>query len=125
MNIVHSSHSRGEAIAQQTFVTDDKQKWLQLEQFPGACLLPLTEPTPEGSIHKLRMEAGTVVPVHAHPCDEYVYVLSGTIQTGQHVCAAGMFWHTPAQVTQGPHQALSDVELLTIRLGAMGQFEQD
>lgn len=112
-------------MAQQTFVTDSEQKWLQLEPFPGAHLLSLAEPVPEGSIHKLHMEEGAIVPVHTHPCDEYVYVLSGSIQTGQHVCAAGTFWHTPALVEQGPHQALSDVELLTVRLGAMGQFEQN
>ena len=110
-------------MAQQTFVSTEQSPWLDLDQFPGAQLLSLAEPVSQGSIHRLRMKQGTVVPTHTHPCDEYVYVLEGQVQTGQQVCSAGMFWHTPAQVTQGPHHALTDVELLTVRLGAMGKFE--
>ena len=30
------------------------------------------------------MVAGTVIPVHVHPCDEYVYVLDGFVETGGH-----------------------------------------
>ncbi len=110
-------------MAQQTFVSAEQLRWLDLEQFPGAQLLPLAEPVPRGSIHLLRMKQGTTVPTHAHPCDEYVYVIEGQVKTGQQICGAGMFWHTPAQVMQGPHYALTDVELLTVRLGAMGEFE--
>lgn len=111
-------------MAQQTFVGTNEQQWLDLTVFPGTQILSLAVPVPEGSIHRLRMVEGTVIPRHAHPCDEYVYVLGGSVKTGQQVCEAGMFWHTPAQVTQGPHQALTDVELLTVRLGAMGQFDK-
>ena len=111
-------------MAQQTFVADDEGAWLDLEAFPGTQLLSLAVPVPEGSIHRLRMEKGTVIPKHTHPCDEYVYVIVGEVKTGVQVCIAGTFWHTPAQVTQGPHQALTDVELLTVRLGPMGHFEQ-
>jgi len=48
--------------------------------------------------------------------------LTGAIETGGTRCEAGTFWTTPAGVRQGPHVALTDVELLTIRLGAMGPF---
>lgn len=111
-------------MTQQTFVADNERQWLNLDAFPGTQILPLAVPASDGSIHRLRMEEGTVIPIHTHPCDEYVYVLAGSIKTGQRVCATGTFWHTPAQVAQGPHQALTDVELLTVRLGAMGGFEQ-
>ena len=111
-------------MTQQTFVIDDEQQWADLEAFPGTQLLSLAVPVPEGSIHRLRMMKGTVIPTHTHPCDEYVYVLTGSGRTGQQVCDAGACWHTPAQVTQGPHIALTDVELLTVRLGSMGQFRQ-
>ena len=111
-------------MAQQTFVADGELQWLNLEMFPETQILPLAVPVPEGSMHRLRMKKGTVIPMHTHPCDEYVYVLTGSIKTGPQVCAAGTFWHTPAQVAQGPHQALTDVELLTVRLGAMGMFER-
>ena len=112
-------------MAQQTFVADDETQWLDLAAFRGARLLPLAVPVPEGSIHRLLMKAGTVIPVHTHPADEYVYVLVGNIKTGQQVCVAGTFWNTPAHVEQGPHLAMTDVELLTVRLGAMGQFERN
>ena len=84
--------------------------------------MPLAEPVPQGSIHRLQMTEGTLIPVHTHPCDEYVYVLSGTIETGSGVCNSGAFWQTPAGVRQGPHKAITDVELLTIRLGGDREF---
>ncbi len=105
------------------FVETTHQPWQPLEPFPGSQILPLAEPVPHGSIHKLRMAAGTRIPLHHHPADEYVYVLSGTVQTGDRTCGAGVFWFTPAHGKNGPHLALTDVELLTIRLGAMGEFD--
>ncbi len=59
-----------------------------------------------------------------HPCDEYVYVLNGTVETAGRECKAGTFWFTPAHANNGPHKAITDVELMTIRLGEMGVFEQ-
>lgn len=111
-------------MSEQTFVETTDRSWQSLEQFPGTQILPLAAPVPQGSIHKLRMAAGTIIPVHQHPADEYVYVLSGTVQTGKQTCEAGMFWFTPAHIRNGPHYALTDVELMTIRLGAMGEFEK-
>ncbi|MEM9161709.1 MAG: cupin domain-containing protein [Cyanobacteria bacterium P01_F01_bin.4] len=111
-------------MSQQNFQQTEQLPWQVLEQFPGTQILPLAEPIPQGSIHRLRMAAGTVIPTHAHPCDEYVYVLSGTIETGGRACVAGTFWHTFAGGKQGPHKAVTDVELFTIRLGAMGDFEE-
>ncbi|MEM8809633.1 MAG: cupin domain-containing protein [Cyanobacteria bacterium P01_G01_bin.38] len=111
-------------MSQQTFQETDQVPWQVLEQFPGTQLLPLAEPVLQGSIHRLRMAAGTVIPAHTHPCDEYVYVLAGTVETGQQTCESGTFWRTPAGVKQGPHKAVTNVELFTIRLGAMGDFEK-
>jgi hypothetical protein len=72
----------------------------------------------DGSIHRARLSLGTVIPVHTHPADEYVMVLSGTVETGGRRCEAGTFWITPAGTRQGPHLAITDVELLTMRLEA-------
>ena len=110
---------------QQTFINTKTQQWLDLEQFPGTKILSLAEPVPQGSIHRLRMEKGTVIPVHIHPCDEYVYVLSGTIETNGKECKQGTFWFTPANCKNGPHKAITDVEILTVRLGTIGVFEEE
>lgn len=110
-------------MSQQSFHATGQMPWQALDQFPGTQILPLAEPVPQGSIHRLRMAAGTVIPAHTHPCDEYVYVLSGAIATSNHNCECGTFWHTPAGTKQGPHKAITAVELLTVRLGAMGEFE--
>ncbi len=107
-----------------TFVSTEVEQWIEPEEFPGTQFLPLAEPVPQGSIHRLRMFAGTVIPVHIHPCDEYVYVLEGIVETGGRSCQKGTFWFTHANTQNGPHQAITDVELLTIRLGPMGVFEQ-
>lgn len=111
-------------MSKQSFINTEQQAWSELSQFPGTSILPLAEPVPQGSIHRLCMVAGTLIPHHIHPCDEYVYVLSGTIATNGQPCAEGTFWFTPANTSNGPHHAITDVELLTIRLGAMGEFDQ-
>ncbi|MEM7796234.1 MAG: cupin domain-containing protein [Cyanobacteria bacterium P01_C01_bin.118] len=110
-------------MQKQTFVQVDAEQWLAMEQFPGTTFLPLAEPVPEGSIHLLKLKAGTTIPLHTHPCDEYVYVLSGIVETGKVRCSAGTFWCTPAYIQQGSHRAITDVEIMTIRLGKMGEFE--
>ena len=108
----------------QTFGPSEGAEWIKIDFLPGVELLPLAKPVPEGSIHRARLTKGTVIPAHTHPADEFVLVLSGTIETGGVRCPAGTFWTTPEGVRQGPHVAITDVELLTIRLGAMGDFEQ-
>ena len=108
--------------AGQSFVDKAASGWITIDFLPGVELLPLAQPVPDGSIHRARLAAGTVIPVHTHPADEYVYVISGTIETGGRRCEAGTFWITPSSTRQGPHVAITDVELLTIRLGAMGAF---
>ena len=109
----------------QTFIDPSAASWLTIEALPGVELMPLAEPVPHGSIHRARLAAGTVIPVHTHPADEFVQVLSGTVETGGRRCEAGTFWTTPAGTRQGPHVAVSDVELLTVRLGAMGPFGEN
>ena len=109
----------------QTFIDPGAAAWLAIEALPGVELMPLAEPVPHGSIHRARLAAGTVIPVHTHPADEFVLVASGTIETGGRRCEAGTFWTTPAGTRQGPHVAVSDVELLTVRLGAMGPFGEN
>ncbi|MEO0375392.1 MAG: cupin domain-containing protein [Cyanobacteria bacterium P01_A01_bin.17] len=108
----------------QTFQDLSAQGYSALDAFPGSSWAVLAEPVPEGSIHRLRMKQGTIIPVHTHPADEYVFVVSGSIQTGSRRCEAGCFWTTPKETRQGPHEALTDVELITIRLGAMGTFAE-
>src|ERR687888_167522 len=95
---------------------------ITIDFLPGVMLLPLARPVKDGSIHRARLSRGAVIPVHTHPADEYVMVLSGTVETGGRRCEAGTFWITPAGARQGPHVAMTDVELLTVRLGAMGPF---
>ncbi len=85
--------------------------------------MSLAEPVPEGSIYRLQMVAGTVIPVHYYPCDECVYVLDGTIETAGRECKVRTFWFTPANTKNGPHKAITSVEIITIRLGQMGAFE--
>jgi len=106
----------------QSFVDRDAPGWVTIDFLPGVTLLPLAQPVEDGSIHRARLAQGTVIPVHTHPADEYVMVLSGTVETGGRRCETGTFWITPAGTRQGPHIAITDAELLTVRLGAMGPF---
>ena len=112
-------------MAKQTFMDTQAGEWMKIDFLPGVELMPLAQPVPDGSIHRARLSAGTTIPVHTHPADEYVFVLSGTVKTGETRCERGTFWCTPAGTRQGPHVAVTDVELLTVRLGAMGPFGAD
>ncbi len=107
----------------QTFQDLSSQTFTDLPGFPGTSWVVLAKPVPNGSIHRLKMTQGTIIPAHTHPVDEYVLIVAGTLQTGDRQCVAGCFWTTPAGTRQGPHVALTDVEIITIRLGAMGEFE--
>lgn len=107
----------------QSFLDTHQGNWLSIDFLPGVELLPLAEPAKDGSVHLARLAAGTIIPPHTHPEDEFVYVLSGTVETGAMRCAAGMFWRTPGGTRQGPHTAVTDAEILTIRMGAMGRFD--
>jgi anti-sigma factor ChrR (cupin superfamily) len=106
----------------QTFKIPDAGRWTEIDFLPGVELMPLAQPVKDGSIHRARLARGTVIPVHTHPADEFVLVLAGTIETGGRRCEAGTFWTTPAGTRQGPHVAVTDVELFTVRLGPMGPF---
>ena len=107
----------------QVFKDASEHDFEELSMFPGSSMSFLAEPVPEGSIHRLKMKKGTRIPEHTHPSDEYVYVLSGRLISGGRKCQTGCFWHTPADTRQGPHGADTDVEIITIRLGSMGEFD--
>jgi len=107
----------------QTFDDAVTTRWQDFDGLPGVSFVPLAEPVPEGSIHRALLVKGTIIPPHTHPADEYVLVVAGILETGGRLCEAGTFWQTPANVRQGPHVAVTDTEILTIRLGASGTFE--
>jgi uncharacterized cupin superfamily protein len=109
---------------EQAFIDTTRTPWAAPEFLPGVELLSLAEPVAGGSIHLARIAAGTTIPPHTHPADEFVYVLTGVVSTGSTRCRKGMFWHTPAGLRQGPHVAETDATILTIRLGEMGPFER-
>jgi quercetin dioxygenase-like cupin family protein len=108
----------------QLFKDENEQIFTKLLPFPGSSLSVLARPVPDGSIHRLKMKKGTRIPAHTHPSDEFVYVLSGRLITGGRECHKGCFWHTPAGTRQGPHVADTDVEIITVRLGPMGAFDE-
>nr|EES53791.1 MAG: conserved hypothetical protein [Leptospirillum ferrodiazotrophum] len=107
----------------QTFDDAATTEWRAFDGLTGVTFVPLAEPIPEGSIHRARLTKGTVIPPPTHPADEYVLVVSGVLETGGRRCEAGTFWTTPSNVRQGPHVAITDTEILTIRLGPLGSFE--
>jgi anti-sigma factor ChrR (cupin superfamily) len=109
----------------QRFKDLPEQNFSDIDFLPGCSWAPLAEPAPGGSFHRLKMKAGSRIPPHTHPADEYVVLVSGDLVTGGRRCSAGTFWFTPADTRQGPHEAITDVELITVRLGPMGGFESN
>lgn len=69
-------------VAEQIFVDRPEGDWVALDWLPGVRMLALAQPVAGGFIHRLRLAAGTEIPVHTHPSDEYVYVIEGDV-TGE------------------------------------------
>jgi hypothetical protein len=44
-------------------------------------------------------------------------------ETAGRECQQGTFWFTPANTKNGLHKAITNSEIITVRLGAMGIFE--
>src|SRR5580704_3844727 len=99
------------AMTDQTFTSPQDGSWLKIDFLPGVELLPLAQPVQDGSIHKARLAKGTIIPVHTHPADEFVLVLSGGVEAGGHRGEAGAVGAPPAGPRQGPHVALPTAEL--------------
>ena len=93
--------------ASQTFIGPNADGWITLDFLPGVMLLPLAQPVKEGSIHRARLAKGTVIPVHTHPADEYVMVLSGTVDTGGRRAPSGSPPLGPSRVPTSPSLTLS------------------
>jgi len=78
-------------MTEQIFITPDAE-WIlgTISRHPTSAL---AEPVPGdqfiGSIGCWHCDS-----VHVHPCDEYVYVLNGTVETGGQECQPGTFWFT-------------------------------
>src|ERR1700722_2590357 len=68
------------AMTDQTFTSPQDGSWLKIDFLPGVELLLLAQPVQDGSIHKARLAKGTIIPVHTHPADEFVLVLSGIVE---------------------------------------------
>lgn len=107
----------------QIFDDASTSNWQPFGELQGVSFVALAEPVTNGSIHRARLSQGTIIPPHSHPADEYVLVVSGVLETAGRRCETGTFWTTPAFTRQGPHEAMTDVEILTIRLGDLGDFE--
>lgn len=100
---------------------------LPLRDFEEVTVTHLAELFAGGSLDKISMKAGALISAHTHILDESAYIISGTLQCGdddrQKIYEAGSIVFTPGGVKQGPHLALSDVELLIMREGPIGIFE--
>jgi hypothetical protein len=48
----------------QTFIDSNANGWTAIDFLPGVTLLPLAQPVKDGSIHRVRLSKGTVIPVH-------------------------------------------------------------
>jgi quercetin dioxygenase-like cupin family protein len=106
----------------QTFRLADEARWEPVEDWPGTEVLPLADVAPEGHIHRSRLQRSTRIPAHLHPgAVEHMLVLEGVVETtGGRRCERGDFWTTPPGVGHGPHLAVTDVEFITISIGAEG-----
>jgi hypothetical protein len=51
----------------QTFIDPGAGTWLKIDFLPGVELLPLAQPVPDGSIHRARLAAGTIIPAQPTP----------------------------------------------------------
>lgn len=98
-----------------------------LKEFEEVTVTHLTELFACGSLDKISMKAGALISAHTHVLEESAFIISGRLQSGeddkQKIYEQGSIVYTPGAVRQGPHLALTDVELLIMRNGPIGEFE--
>lgn len=98
-----------------------------LKEFEEVTVTHLTELFANGSLDKISMKAGALISAHTHVLEESAFIISGRLQSGeddqQKIYEQGSIVYTPGAVRQGPHLALTDVELLIMRNGPIGEFE--
>jgi ribosomal-protein-alanine N-acetyltransferase len=92
-----------------------------LAQFPGVSQTPLSPAFGGGSLHHLFMRSGSKLGPVTNVMDEYFVVLNGSLESGGEILERGAVFHNPGAVRQDSHTAKSDVELLALRLGPVGE----
>jgi hypothetical protein len=92
-----------------------------LTDYPRVSMAPLTPAFGGGSMHHLFMRTGAVIGPLTNVMDEYLIVLNGKVKSGDKTLQKGAILHCPGAVRQGPHEALTDAEVLAIRLGPPGE----
>jgi RimJ/RimL family protein N-acetyltransferase len=92
-----------------------------LRDFPRVSLAPLTPAFAGGSVHNLFMREGAQLGPLTNVLDEYLIVHNGELKSGDDTLERGSVLHCPGGVRQGPHIALTDAEVLVIRLGPPGE----
>ncbi|MBK9620870.1 MAG: hypothetical protein IPO31_16985 [Candidatus Obscuribacter sp.] len=75
----------------------------------------------EGSVTRLHLKKGDTIAPHTQVLDEYYVVIKGTLRTPEAVWATGSLIHTPMAVQQGQIEAVSDAEMIVLRLGPQAQ----
>jgi len=81
----------------------------------------LTAAFGEGSVTRLHLKKGDTIAPHTQVLDEYYVVIKGTLRTPEAVWATGSLIHTPMAVQQGQIEAVSDAEMIVLRLGPQAQ----
>lgn len=96
----------------QAFRDLSAQEYADLVAFPGTSWVTIAEPVPQGSLHRLRMKQGTVIPAHMHPSDEYVFVILGSLERAVESAKQAAFVRSrlllevSQGIRQGPHETL-------------------
>jgi len=123
----HLERNLSELNLNQRRLSPGEPKSQPLREFEEVTVTHLAELFAGGSLDKISMKAGALISAHTHVLDESAYIISGTLQSGeddkQKIYEAGSIVFTPGASRQGPHLALTDVEILIMREGPIGIFE--
>jgi RimJ/RimL family protein N-acetyltransferase len=92
-----------------------------LSEYPRVSMAPLTPAFAGGSVQHFFMRSGAKIGPLTNVLDEYLIVLQGSLKSGDKTLEKGAVLHCPGAVRQGPHEALTEVDLLSIRLGPPGE----
>ena len=105
----------------QTFRLADEARWEPVGVGPGRKCFRSPTLRPRRTLTGL-VKRGTRIPAHLHPgAVEHMLVLEGVVETtAGRGCERGGFWTSPPGVEHGPRLAVSDVEFITIGIGAEG-----
>jgi RimJ/RimL family protein N-acetyltransferase len=101
----------------------ENQEFTESEALNGVAEDNLCQLFGGGSVSRLKLKAGAIIPTHSHVLDEVVIILTGKVKAGENILKPQDILRIPGACFQGPYEVLEDCLAVAVRLGPKGNLK--